>query len=85
MAVAFSPSVFFDEVASLLASEPSTADLFAFRPSEPVSERLHWLLEKNSESVLTAEEQAELTEMLRLGRLLDAIVLKARLRLAGKA
>ena len=39
---------------------------------------------KNRESVLTPEEGAELEEILRLGRLLDAVVLKARLKLAGK-
>lgn len=85
MAAVLSPIAFFDEVADLLASEPSPQDLFAFQPSEAVSERLHWLLEKNRESVLTTDERAELDEMLRLGRFLDAAVLKARLKLAGKA
>lgn len=84
MAVVLPPTAFFDEVADLLASQPTPEDLFGFRPSEAVSERLHGLLEKNRESVLTAEEKAELDEMLRLGRLLDAAVLKARLKLAGK-
>ena len=56
-----------------------------FQPSEQVTERLHNLLEKNRESVLTPDEKAELEETLRLGRLLNAAVLKARIRLAGKA
>ena len=74
------PVTFFDEIADLLASEPTPDDLFNFHPSEQVTDRLHDLLEKNRESVLTAEEKSELEEILRLGRLLNAAVLKARIR-----
>jgi len=85
MAAVLPPIAFFDEVADLLASEPTPEDLFNFHPSEQVTERLDELLEKNRESKLTPQEQFELDEMLRLGRLVNAAVLKARLRLAGKA
>jgi hypothetical protein len=79
------PTTFLDEMADLLASEPTPDDLFNFRPSEYVIERLDALLEKNRESILTSEEKAELDEMLRLGRLLNAAVLRVRIRLVGAA
>jgi len=85
MVAVLPPIAFFDEVAELLASEPTPEDLFNFQPSEQVSVRLDELLEKNREAELTPQEQFELDEMLRLGRLVNAAVLKARIRLAGKA
>lgn len=75
----------FDEIVDFLASAPSTDELIAYQLPEHLDERLHELLDRNSNEGLTPDERDELQEFLRLDHLLTMVKLKARLRLAGKA
>jgi hypothetical protein len=73
----------FDEITDFLASAPSAEAIIAFKPSEALTERLHELLDKNSQGIIA--ETAELDEFIRLNHLLRMIIGKTRLKLKGKA
>jgi hypothetical protein len=61
MAIAQPPV--YQEVYYFLASQPTPAQILAFRPSEATQTRIRSLLEANKEGRLTADEQAELDEL----------------------
>lgn len=84
MAVApvFSPNPLFDEILDLLASGPTTQQIIAFRPSELLDQRLHYLLDQNSHDRLTAEERMELDEFLRVNQFMNMLKIRARKKLA---
>ena len=81
MAVA-PPHTLFDEITDFLASAPTADQIIQFKPSEPLDQRLHDLLDRNSQGALTPEEQVELDEFLRMSHFLNMLVLKARLKLS---
>src|ERR1700732_3196398 len=52
--------------------------LLRFKLAEPDRERLHQLLVKNQDNLLTADERAQLEDYLTIGMLLDLLQAKAR-------
>lgn len=70
--------VAFDELITFLASSPSAEELVAYRPPESIQARMSELLEKNRQSTLTAEEQTELDEFLRMNRFMSRLQAKAK-------
>jgi hypothetical protein len=72
----------FDEITDFLGSAPTLDEIISFKPSERLDQRLHHLLDKNSQEALSIDERAELDEFLRLSHLLNMVVLKARLHLS---
>lgn len=53
-----------NEVDEFLTSTPTPEQILAFRPSHAAQERLRCLLDANGSRLLTADEEAELTETL---------------------
>jgi len=75
---------FFDEVLDFLASTPTSEQIIAFKPSEALDQRLHFLLDQNSRDRITAEGRGELDEFLRMDHFMTMLKIRARLKLAGK-
>lgn len=78
MAIAVPRSEIFEEVLDFLASAPSQEAIIAYRVPASLDDRLHHLLDKNNTTRLTAEEQDELEEFLRMNRLLMRLKARAR-------
>jgi HKD family nuclease len=73
-----------EEILDFLASAPSAEAILAFKISDSLDQRLHELLNRNSEDGLAAEERLELEEFLRMGQLMRTLKIKTQLKLAGK-
>ena len=73
----------FDEILDFLASTPTPEQIIAFQPPEHLQQRLTYLLEQNQRSGLSAQEQVELDEFLRINRLMSRLKLRARRKLAS--
>lgn len=82
MAIA-SPDMLFEEISDYFVSRMTPEAIIAFKPSEALDERLHELLDKNSEGTLTSEERAELDHFMQMNHLLILLKAKARHRLAS--
>ena len=81
MSIAISPpSIFVDEIANFLASQPSREELLVYRPSESAERRLGDLLLRQRESSLSRDESLELAQFQQAEILMRLI--KARLRAA---
>jgi hypothetical protein len=76
-------STLFDEILDFLASTPTPEQIIAFKPSPELDQRLHDLLDRNTNNTLVAEERAELDEFMRMNHLLKMLKIKARQKLAG--
>lgn len=74
-----------DEITDFLVSTPTLEEIIAFKPSEVLDERVHHLLDLNSEGEITTEERKELEKYVELDHVMTMLKLKARLKLAGKA
>jgi len=85
MAIAHVASELFEEVSDFLASGPTPEQIIAYKVSEALDERLHYLLDLNSQGEIGSDERAELEEFLRINHLLRMIKLKAQLNLAGES
>ena len=70
-----------NELIEFLASGPSAQEILAFRPSNGVTERVSTLLDKKSDSSLTADEQMELDQNELLDYLMTLVKARARQRL----
>lgn len=68
----------YEDVPAFLATNPSLQQMIDFKVSDAAQARLEELLERNRESVLTAEEQTELDKYMQYHHLM--IVLKASAR-----
>jgi hypothetical protein len=66
------------EVFEFLARRPSPDEILGFQPSAQAVERLAELLDKNRESNLTADEEAELDTMQSLNHLFALLKVQAR-------
>ena len=73
----------FDEITDFLLTRPTPQDIIDFKPSEMLNQRLHDLLDKNREAVLSPGEREELDRFLQIDRLFSMLKAKARLKLAG--
>jgi hypothetical protein len=67
----------YDQFLEYLATKVTPADILAFQASPQEQERLNILTEKNKSSVLTADESAELDEMLAFNRLMTLLKTRA--------
>ncbi|MAS36927.1 MAG: hypothetical protein CL610_23185 [Anaerolineaceae bacterium] len=70
------PYLIYDELLDFLVEKASPQELMAFRPSSAAQQRADELTEKNKAGTLSAQERAELEQMLALDRFVTA--LKAR-------
>jgi hypothetical protein len=81
--MAFAPTdTLFDTVLDFLASTPTPEQIVAYQPPEPLQQRLSELLAQNRAGGLSAAEQTELDEFLRMNRFMSRLKLKARQKLA---
>ncbi|MCC6801842.1 MAG: hypothetical protein IT319_03070 [Anaerolineae bacterium] len=82
--MAFAPTdTLFDTVLDFLASTPTPEQIIAFQPPDALQQRLSELLAQNRSSGLSATEQTELDEFLRMNRFMSRLKLKARQKLAS--
>lgn len=72
-----------DVVAEFLASDPSDEELLAYRFSDDLQDRVHYLLDRNGEGELTFHEERELEDFIRANRMMALLKVKTRLRLKG--
>ncbi|MCC6803574.1 MAG: hypothetical protein IT319_11880 [Anaerolineae bacterium] len=72
----------YNDLLDYLIEKATPAEILAFQPSTDAQTRAELLLERSSEGVLTADERAELDQMLQVDRLVS--VLKARALAAMK-
>jgi hypothetical protein len=70
-----------DEILDFLASTPTLEQIIALRPSPEVQQHISTLLEKNREGALSAAENFELDEYLRLDQFVTLLKARARLKL----
>jgi hypothetical protein len=70
-----------DEVIDFLASGPTPEQILALHPSDAVQQRISALLDRNRSSTLTADEQTELDEYLRLDHFVTLLKARARQKL----
>jgi hypothetical protein len=70
----------FDEITDFLASAPTAEAIIAYKPSSILDQRLHELLDKNSQDQISPSEQTELNEFLQMNHLLTVLQAKARLK-----
>lgn len=77
------PNTLFDEIIDFIASAPTPEQIIAYRPSDALEQRLHDLLERNRQDLLTAEERVELDEFLRMNHFMNMVKIRARQKLAG--
>jgi hypothetical protein len=80
-----SPNVIVNEVIDFLSAGRSSEEILAFQPSEILSERLSYLLERNREAELTDMERAELEEFLWLDHFISMLKLQAQLKIQKRA
>jgi len=65
-----------DEVLDFLVTQPTLQQIGDFHASEVVDERVGYLLDRNRQGILTAEEKAEMEELRRVNHF--AIQLRSR-------
>jgi hypothetical protein len=77
-----SAPILFDEVIDFLASGPGSETIIGFQPSEMLKQRSQYLLDRNRQDLLSAEERAELDEFTRMNHFMNMLKIRARQRLA---
>lgn len=78
------PLTMFNEILDFLASTPTPEDIIAFKPSDTLSQRALYLLERNREDELTSEERIEMDEFMRMNHFMNMLKIRSRLKLANK-
>lgn len=73
-----------DEILDFLSSTPTPEQIIVFRPSPTLQARASYLLDRNRNDALTAEETAELEEFSRLNHFMSLLKIRARTRLSSK-
>jgi hypothetical protein len=71
----------FGVITDFLASDPTPEAIIAYRLPEDLEARAHELLERNGEGLLTAEEQQEMFDFMRVDQMMSLLKAKTRLRL----
>jgi hypothetical protein len=72
----------YEDLLAYLSDKVTPEAILAFTVSEAAQERADELLERNNEGTLTAEEAAELDQMLQADRLVSVLKARAISRLA---
>lgn len=68
----------YSEIVDLFACGSSPSDIVAFHPSSKAQDRARYLLERNQQKELTAEESAELERLGQLEQMMQLIKARAR-------
>ncbi len=72
-----------DVVTDFLGTDPSDEELLAYKFSEDLQARIHFLLDRNGEGELTFDEERELEDFIRANRMMSRLKVHTRLRLQG--
>jgi hypothetical protein len=67
----------YEEFVDFITSTPTLEDITTFRFSDPIEEHVRQLLDANRNRALTAEEQAELDEYVRVEHLIRMAKIRA--------
>ena len=73
------PKTLTEEIIEFLISNPTLEQMAEYKVPEALDNRLHELLDKNSEGIVTPDERAELDEYKRMGHFMNMLKLKVRL------
>jgi len=80
---AASPDILIDEISEYFLSRITPEEIIAFKPSQALDDRLHNLLDRNSDDTITPDERKELDRFLQVSHLFNLLKAKARLKLAN--
>jgi len=72
---------FMDDILDFLASTPTPQDIIAFRPSQALEERSHYLHERNRQDALTDAERTGFEDLRRMNHFMNQLKIRARLKL----
>ena len=72
-----------DVVTDFLGSDPTDKELLAYKFSDDLQARVHYLLDRNGEGELTFDEERELEDFIRANRMLSRLKVNTRLRQRG--
>jgi hypothetical protein len=72
-------------LADLIVSQPTLDTIASYQISSGLQYRLDYLLEKNGDEGLAAEEKLELEKILTVVDVMNLAKVRAKLKLAGKA
>jgi hypothetical protein len=75
----------YEEFAEFITSSPALEDIAEFRLSPATEERINALLDANRNRALSAEEQGELDESIRVEHLMRMVKIRAYARLGRQA
>ncbi|MBZ0318714.1 MAG: hypothetical protein K8L91_20030 [Anaerolineae bacterium] len=78
------PTALINEIIDFLVDGPSLEAIIMFRPSQQIDERLHVLLNHQSENQITPQELEELEQYVVWDHLMTMLKLKAQLKWAGQ-
>ena len=73
----------YDEIIDLFARGTTSSEVLAFRPSSETQERVRYLLSRNQNDELTAEEGAELERLGEIEHLMQLVKARAKLYVEG--
>ena len=71
----------FDEITDFLAAEPSPQEIIAYHLPDDLQARADYLLERNREDLLTAEEREEMREFMNADEMFSLLKTKIKIRL----
>lgn len=77
------PNPLFDEILDFVLSNPTPDEVIAFKPSDALNARLHYLLDQNSQGQITSGERAELDEFLQLNHFMNMLKIRARQKIGA--
>jgi len=72
-----------DVVTDFLGTDPSDEELLAYKFSDDLQARVHYLLDRNGEGELTFDEERELEDFIRANRMMARLKVNTSLRLQG--
>lgn len=75
----------FDIITDFLASEPAPQAILDYRLPVELEARALQLLDRNSQDMLTFDEELEMYDFIRADDMITLLKAKTRLRLSGKA
>jgi len=73
----------YDEIIDLFARGTTSSEVLAFRPSSETQARVRYLLSRNQNDELTAEEAAELERLGEIEHLMQLVKARAKLYVEG--
>lgn len=71
----------FDVITDFLAAEPSPQEIIAYHLPDDLRQRADYLLERNGEDLLTAEEREEMQEFMNADEMFSLLKTKMKLKL----